>query len=82
MAQSDIEKRASFDLIRYAQAWEDADILVAALRPKPGDTVVSIASAAFPGILVYLILWLLMNLSLLQGCQDFHRLNVLLFFMH
>jgi S-adenosylmethionine-diacylglycerol 3-amino-3-carboxypropyl transferase len=45
MAETDIAKRAAFDLIRYAQAWEDADILVAALRPKPGDTVVSIASA-------------------------------------
>ena len=45
MADTDIAKRAQFDLIRYAQAWEDADILVAALRPKAGDTVVSIASA-------------------------------------
>lgn len=44
-AETDIAKRASFDIIRYAQVWEDADILVAALRPKPGDTVVSIASA-------------------------------------
>src|SRR5262245_12178371 len=31
--------------IRYAQCWEDADILVAALRPRPGDVVVSIGSA-------------------------------------
>jgi S-adenosylmethionine-diacylglycerol 3-amino-3-carboxypropyl transferase len=45
MAETDIAKRAAFDIIRYAQAWEDADILVAALRPKAGDTVVSIASA-------------------------------------
>ena len=45
MAETDIAKRAAFDIIRYAQVWEDADILVAALRPKPGDTVVSIASA-------------------------------------
>ena len=45
MADTDIAKRAKFDIIRYAQAWEDADILVAALRPKAGDTVVSIASA-------------------------------------
>lgn len=45
MAETDIAKRASFDIIRYAQVWEDADILVAALRPKAGDTVVSIASA-------------------------------------
>ena len=33
MADTDIAKRAKFDIIRYAQAWEDADILVAALRP-------------------------------------------------
>jgi len=45
MADTDIAKRASFDIIRYAQVWEDADVLVAALRPKPGDTVISIASA-------------------------------------
>jgi S-adenosylmethionine-diacylglycerol 3-amino-3-carboxypropyl transferase len=45
MAETDIAKRAAFDAIRYAQVWEDADILVAALRPKKGDTVVSIASA-------------------------------------
>ena len=44
-AHSEIEARAAFDLIRYAQVWEDADILVEALRPGPGDTVVSIASA-------------------------------------
>lgn len=45
MAETDIAKRAAFDAIRYAQVWEDADILVDALRPKAGDTVVSIASA-------------------------------------
>src|SRR5262245_33413112 len=45
MADTDIAKRASFDLIRYAQVWEDADILVAALRLKPTAPVVSIASA-------------------------------------
>ena len=45
MAETDIAKRAAFDAIRYAQVWEDADILVPALRPKKGDTVVSISSA-------------------------------------
>ena len=45
MAETDIAKRATFDTIRYAQVWEDADILVPALRPKAGETVVSIASA-------------------------------------
>ncbi|HWE47183.1 MAG TPA: DUF3419 family protein [Caulobacteraceae bacterium] len=44
-ARSEIEMRARFDQIRYAQVWEDADVLLAALRVTPGDTVVSIASA-------------------------------------
>ncbi len=42
---TEIAQRAPFDLIRYAQVWEDADILVEALNPGAGDTVVSIASA-------------------------------------
>lgn len=37
--------RADFSHIRYAQVWEDADVLLAALDVQPGDTVVSIASA-------------------------------------
>lgn len=45
MAETDIAARASFETIRYAQVWEDADVLVAALRPQARDTVVSIASA-------------------------------------
>lgn len=44
-ARSEIETKARFDQIRYAQVWEDADILVEALRITPGDTVVSVASA-------------------------------------
>ncbi len=40
-----IESRASFDIIRYANCWEDADILREALDPGPGDRVLSIASA-------------------------------------
>lgn len=42
---SDIEHRAKFDYVRYAQLWEDADILTQGLSPKSGSTVVSIASA-------------------------------------
>ena len=45
MSGPEIAKRARFDRIRYAQVWEDADILVEALRPQPGDTIVSIGSA-------------------------------------
>ena len=40
-----IEERARFDLIRYANVWEDAGVLVAALRPGPGKRFLSIASA-------------------------------------
>ena len=37
--------RARHDEIHQALVWEDADVLVAALRPGGGDTIVSIASA-------------------------------------
>jgi S-adenosylmethionine-diacylglycerol 3-amino-3-carboxypropyl transferase len=37
--------RADFSYVRYAQVWEDADVLVSALDPQPDHVVVSIASA-------------------------------------
>lgn len=37
--------RADFSRIRYAQLWEDADLLVEALDVRPGDRCLSIASA-------------------------------------
>lgn len=40
-----IESRARFDLVRYANCWEDADILFAALQPQPGKRILSIGSA-------------------------------------
>lgn len=40
-----IEQRARFDLIRYANVWEDAGVLREALRPAPGRRMLSIASA-------------------------------------
>jgi S-adenosylmethionine-diacylglycerol 3-amino-3-carboxypropyl transferase len=40
-----IEERARFDLVRYANVWEDAETLRAALRPGPGRRFLSIASA-------------------------------------
>lgn len=40
-----IARKAGFDHIRYAQLWEDADVLVAALRGPPGQTYMSICSA-------------------------------------
>lgn len=43
MAES-IEQRATFELIRYANCWEDADVLCKALQPAPGKRILSIAS--------------------------------------
>jgi S-adenosylmethionine-diacylglycerol 3-amino-3-carboxypropyl transferase len=40
-----IGEKASFSFIRYAQCWEDADILVEGLSIGPSDHVLSIASA-------------------------------------
>jgi S-adenosylmethionine-diacylglycerol 3-amino-3-carboxypropyl transferase len=37
--------RADFTGLRYAQCWEDADILCEGLATQPGDVVLSIASA-------------------------------------
>jgi S-adenosylmethionine-diacylglycerol 3-amino-3-carboxypropyl transferase len=45
MTATEIASRARFDHVRYAQVWEDADVLVQALAPQPGQTAVSIASA-------------------------------------
>jgi S-adenosylmethionine-diacylglycerol 3-amino-3-carboxypropyl transferase len=42
---SEVTRRADFSAIRYAQCWEDADILVAALEPAPGKRCLSIAGA-------------------------------------
>jgi S-adenosylmethionine-diacylglycerol 3-amino-3-carboxypropyl transferase len=36
---------ADFSAIRYAQCWEDADVLVAALDPQPAHFCLSVASA-------------------------------------
>ena len=45
MQSSEIAAKANFDHIRYAQLWEDADVLTAGLASKPGATLVSICSA-------------------------------------
>lgn len=42
---SEIAAKAAFDHIRYAQLWEDADVLVAAMGQRPGGRLVSICSA-------------------------------------
>ena len=43
--RSEAAARADFSQIRYAQCWEDADILLEALAPRPGDVCLSIGSA-------------------------------------
>ncbi len=42
---TEIAQHAEFSAIRYAQCWEDADILMDGLAINPGDTCVGIASA-------------------------------------
>jgi len=38
-------EKGAFHILRYAQVWEDADILLEALAAGPGDTCLSIGSA-------------------------------------
>jgi S-adenosylmethionine-diacylglycerol 3-amino-3-carboxypropyl transferase len=42
---SEVADRTDFTIIRYAQTWEDADVLLQALDVGPGDHCLSIASA-------------------------------------
>lgn len=44
MGVSEIQERADFSAVRYAQCWEDSRLLVAGLRPE-GKMLVSIGSA-------------------------------------
>lgn len=45
LIKSEVEDYAKFDMIRYAQVWEDTDILLEALDIKEDDNILSIASA-------------------------------------
>ncbi len=42
---SEIETKANFSIVRYAQVWEDADTLLAGLDIQPNENCLSIASA-------------------------------------
>src|SRR5688572_27622135 len=42
---SEVQRSADFSLIRYAQVWEDADVLLDGLDIQSGDTCLAIASA-------------------------------------
>ncbi|MCU0572399.1 MAG: BtaA family protein [Syntrophobacteraceae bacterium] len=43
--RSTIEERARFDFVRYANCWEDADILLEALQVRKGGLYLSVSSA-------------------------------------
>jgi S-adenosylmethionine-diacylglycerol 3-amino-3-carboxypropyl transferase len=43
--RSEVASKADFSGIRYAQCWEDADVLLEGLDIQPGDVCLSIASA-------------------------------------
>lgn len=45
LIKSEVEDYAKFNIIRYAQVWEDAEILLDALEINEKDNVLSIASA-------------------------------------
>ncbi len=45
VTESSVEQRADFNHIRYAQCWEDADVLLAAAQPVRESRCLSIASA-------------------------------------
>jgi S-adenosylmethionine-diacylglycerol 3-amino-3-carboxypropyl transferase len=45
MMKAEIAEKASFEQIRYAQCWEDADVLLQALDVKSDGSYLSIASA-------------------------------------
>jgi S-adenosylmethionine-diacylglycerol 3-amino-3-carboxypropyl transferase len=40
-----LTEKVSFDFIRYANCWEDADVLLKGLSPAPGSRILSVASA-------------------------------------
>jgi S-adenosylmethionine-diacylglycerol 3-amino-3-carboxypropyl transferase len=43
--KNELTKTVSFDFIRYANCWEDADILLEGLNPQAGSKILSIGSA-------------------------------------
>ncbi len=45
MRNSDLKNRVDFGLIRYANCWEDADVLLRGLSPRAGGKILSVASA-------------------------------------
>ena len=48
--RSEIAEKANFEKIRYAQCWEDADVLLEALQVDTADTCLSSDAAGTLGI--------------------------------
>lgn len=42
---TDNRRRVDFNILRYANCWEDADILLEGLQPRAGSKILSVASA-------------------------------------
>ena len=45
MSRPDLKNRVDFGIIRYANCWEDADVLLRGLSPRSGSKILSVASA-------------------------------------
>ena len=45
LVKSEVQDFAEFNLIRYAQVWEDAEILLEALKIEASNNILSIASS-------------------------------------
>lgn len=45
MTRNQLTERVNFDIIRYANCWEDPDVLLSGLSPSPGSRILSIGSA-------------------------------------
>ena len=45
MSEQDLTQLVNFGIIRYANCWEDADILLEGLSPAKGSKILSIGSA-------------------------------------
>jgi len=45
MKNKQLTEKVAFDLIRYANCWEDADVLLRGLNPDPGSKILSIGSS-------------------------------------
>lgn len=45
MKEEKLTEKVAFNLIRYANCWEDAEVLLQGLSPEPGSRILSIGSA-------------------------------------